>query len=111
MFAQCLHGARSRSLRPELSEAPERRNGWSAEADGNRTRLPALAGTPVLKFGDGRVTPCDLVVLCAPVSRPSRPFVTSGAALCWLVTSRAFAKCLHQGKHGPDDFWRRGQRL
>jgi hypothetical protein len=25
-----------------------------AEAEGNRTRLPALAGTPVLKTGEGR---------------------------------------------------------
>ena len=32
-----------------------------AEADGNRTRLRALARTPVLKFGDGRVAECDLM--------------------------------------------------
>src|SRR6266498_4663155 len=32
-----------------------------AEADGNRTRLRALALTPILKFGDGRVAGCYLV--------------------------------------------------
>jgi hypothetical protein len=34
-----------------------------AEGDGNRTRLPALAGTPVLKFVNGRVALCCSVHL------------------------------------------------
>jgi len=42
---------------------------------GIRTRLPALAGTPVLKFGDGRVG-CDLVVSGALRSSSARTFLT-----------------------------------
>ncbi len=37
-------------LRPEVRRAGCSYAGTGAEADGNRTRLPALAGTPVLKF-------------------------------------------------------------
>ncbi len=36
---------------------PDRAKAQVAEADGNRTRLPALAGTPVLKFGEGLCVP------------------------------------------------------
>src|SRR6266571_5673586 len=41
---------------PPAGEGPRAKNRRSAiaEADGNRTRQPTLAGSPVLKFGDGR---------------------------------------------------------
>ncbi len=52
-----------------------------AEADGNRTRLPALAGTPVLKFGDGHVAGCDLVPSGAIQSWSAGAFVSSVAVL------------------------------
>ena len=58
------------------------------------TRLPALLGTPVLKFGDGRVAGCDLVPLGAIQSRSASLFVLSGAVLSRLVMSWTFATCL-----------------
>ncbi len=63
-------------LRSSFQSEPE---ALVAEADGNRTRLPALAGTPVLKFGDGRVVGCDLVLSGAFQSRSCRTFMLSGA--------------------------------
>src|SRR6266498_131777 len=52
-----------------------------AEADGNRARLRALARTPVLKFGGGRVAECDLVPADLIESRSGGIFVPSAPVL------------------------------
>src|SRR6266568_1271819 len=68
---------------PPAGEGPRAKNRRSAiaEADGNRTRQPTLAGSPVLKFGDGRVVGCDQVISGAAQCRSARPFVPSGVVL------------------------------
>jgi hypothetical protein len=78
-----------------------------AEADGNRTRLPALAGTPILKFGDGRVVGCYLIPPGAIQSRSAALFVPSGAFSYRLVMSWMFATCLQATQAMNDDFCRR----
>jgi hypothetical protein len=77
-----------------------------AEADGNRTRLRTLARTPVLKFGDGRVGLCYLVLPGVIQYRSARPFVPSGVALSHLVMSWMFATCLQATQARSDDFCR-----
>jgi len=52
-----------------------------AEADGNRTRLRALALTPVLKFVEDHVGGCGLMLFRAAPFRSASTFVPSGAAL------------------------------
>ncbi len=75
----------------------------AAEADGNRTRRGTLVPPPILKFGDGGVVLCHLVLSRAAQSNPRTGFVVSGAVLCCLVTSRTFAKRLQRGKPRASD--------
>jgi len=48
---QCLQRDRFRRLLQGIRDVVRTPKPLVAEADGNRTRLPALAGTPVLKTG------------------------------------------------------------
>jgi hypothetical protein len=73
-----------------------------AEADGNRTRLPALAGTPVLKFvavraACGRLMPRRAADLGVP-----RSFVPSCAVWCRQSPLRSFASRLQRDTSRED---------
>jgi hypothetical protein len=61
--------------------ASRHHSGFLAEADGNRTRPARLSAAPVLKFGGGRVSGCDLVPAHPIQSTSAATFVLPGALL------------------------------